>query len=167
MRMQKFCYFDSTTRALMNKRSHFERNIYRRRGGQPQRLFLDNTKPWKWTPHNNAAFDVWHDGPLVTRSEYLIYSIREQKFSRRAGYYIACFRSTRHSCRLSATALLSRFRAIACRARSSFLFIFLVARTCKLDVRIFQREIISIISFLLFAINICTQTVCQQKLIKI
>lgn len=146
----------------MNRGSHFERDLYRRRGGQPQRLFLDNIKPWKWTPHNNAAFDTWHDGRvyhlLLDQNTWYTQSENKSSLDAQAIISHAFDQPDTHVVCLRQRCYLDfASRAIARRARSSFLFIFLVARTRKLDVRIFQTEIISIISFLLFAVNICTQ----------
>lgn len=135
----KFRHIDSATRAQsINRRiaiSSANAEPSSTESRTTSASFLDNTQS-----HGNERRIIrciwrvtWRTRlPLVTRPEYLIYSIREQKFSRHAGYYIPCFRSTRHSCRLSATALLSRFRtsrAIAHRAPARlFRFIFLVAR---------------------------------------
>jgi len=51
---QKFCLIDFTTHThRWGKAISRIPNLYQQRGGQLQRCFyIDNIKPWKWTPHN-------------------------------------------------------------------------------------------------------------------
>lgn len=125
--------------ARTSRRSHFEcrRGTFIDGEDNPP-LFLDNTKPWKWTLHNTLHLTRDMTDASTTcysRPEYLIYSIKGQKFSRRALLYRMLSIKPTLVPSVCDSVLLSRFRTAYPIANLapflSFIFIFLVVYTTR------------------------------------